>query len=157
MLPWGKNGKKPTWRLFYKIPDCQSQQWELACVTQHLALWESFKELGQKSQTIPWLCHLVSGLVRKPDIQKNSIQCSQMASCPSDVNKKIMLTVCFYCFSVPIFLIYLFIFTFIFLYPSLPPPPLHLHTTPFTPLTPRYQAETILPLFLILLKREFKQ
>jgi hypothetical protein len=25
-----------------------------------------------------------------------------MASCPSDVNKKVMLTVCFSCFSVPI-------------------------------------------------------
>jgi hypothetical protein len=47
----------------------------------------------------PCLCELASGLVRKPDIQKNSIQGSQMASCPSDVNKKVMLTVCF---SVPI-------------------------------------------------------
>jgi hypothetical protein len=29
--------------------DCQSQQWDLACVSWHLALWESSKELGQKS------------------------------------------------------------------------------------------------------------
>jgi hypothetical protein len=48
------------------------------------------------------LCDLVSGLVRKPNIQKNSIQGSQMASCPSDVNKKVMLTMCFSCFSVPV-------------------------------------------------------
>jgi hypothetical protein len=27
----------------------------------------------------------------------------QMASCPSDVNKKVMLTMCFSCFYVPIF------------------------------------------------------
>jgi hypothetical protein len=26
----------------------------------------------------------------------------QMASCPSDVNKKVMLTMCFSCFSVPV-------------------------------------------------------
>jgi hypothetical protein len=39
------------------------------------------------------LCESASGLVRKPDVQKNSIQGSQMASCPSDVNKKVMLTV----------------------------------------------------------------
>jgi hypothetical protein len=59
------------------------------------------------------LCELVSDLVRKlqgteakasePDIQKNnSAQGSQMASCPSDVNKKVMVTMCFSCFSVPI-------------------------------------------------------
>jgi hypothetical protein len=48
----------------------------------------------------PCLCELVSGLVRKPDVQKNSIQGSQMASCPSDVNKKVTLNVCFFCFSV---------------------------------------------------------
>jgi hypothetical protein len=40
--------------------------------------------------------------VRKPDIQKNSIQGSQMASCPSDVNKKATLIVYFSCFSVPV-------------------------------------------------------
>jgi hypothetical protein len=55
-----------------------------------------------KSQTRLCLCELVSGLVRKPDIPKNSIQGSQMASCPSDVNKKVMLTVRFSCFSVPV-------------------------------------------------------
>jgi hypothetical protein len=71
-----------------------------AYVSWHLTLWESSKELGQKSQTRPCLCELVSHLVRKPDVQKNSIQGSQMASCPSDVNKKVMLSVCFSCFSV---------------------------------------------------------
>jgi hypothetical protein len=76
-------------------PDC-------ACVSWHLALWESSKKLRQKSQTRLCLCDLVFGLVRKPDVQKNHIQCSQMASCPSDVNKKVMLIVCFSCFSVPI-------------------------------------------------------
>jgi hypothetical protein len=75
---------------------------DYACVSRHLALWESSKELGQKSQTRLCLCELVSGLVRKPDIQKNNIQGSQMASCPSDVNKKVMLTMCFSCFSVPV-------------------------------------------------------
>jgi hypothetical protein len=44
-----------------------------------------------KSQTRPCLCELISGLVRKPDVQKSSIQSSQMASYPSDVNKKVML------------------------------------------------------------------
>jgi hypothetical protein len=61
----------------------------------------------------PCLCDLVSGLVRKlqgteakvsePDVQKNnSAQGSQMVLCPSDVNKKVMLTVWFSCFSVPV-------------------------------------------------------
>jgi hypothetical protein len=77
-------------------PDC-------VCVSWHLPLWESSKELRQKSQTRPCLCELVSGLVRKPDIQKNNIEGSQMALCPSDVNKKVMLTMCFSCFSVPFF------------------------------------------------------
>jgi hypothetical protein len=81
---------------------CQSQQWDLACVNWHLALWESSKELGQKSQSRPCQCELVSGLMRKPDIQKNSIQGSQIALCPPDVNKKVMLITCFSCFSVPI-------------------------------------------------------
>jgi hypothetical protein len=35
--------------------------------------------------------------------------------------------------------------------------PLFLLPPPLPHLTPRYQAETILPLFLILLKREYKQ
>jgi hypothetical protein len=48
------------------------------------------------------LCELVSVLVQKPDVQKSSIQGFQMALCPSDVNKKLMLTVCFSCFSVPV-------------------------------------------------------
>jgi hypothetical protein len=50
----------------------------------------------------PSLCESVSGLVRKPDLQKNSIQGSQVALCPSDVNKKVMLTMCFSCFAVPV-------------------------------------------------------
>jgi hypothetical protein len=82
--------------------NCQSYQWDLTCVSWHLALWESSKELGQKSQTRPCLCELVSGLVRKLGIQKNSIQGSQMASCTSVVNKKVMLTLFFSCSSVPI-------------------------------------------------------
>jgi hypothetical protein len=37
------------------------------------------------------------------DVQKNnSAQGSQMASCPSYVNKKVMLTMCFSCLSVTI-------------------------------------------------------
>jgi hypothetical protein len=41
--------------------------------------------------------------ISEPDIQKkNSAQGSQMASCPSDVNKKVILTVYFSYFSVPI-------------------------------------------------------
>jgi hypothetical protein len=51
------------------------------------------------------LCDLASGLVRKLqgteanvsglDVQKNnSAQVPHMVSCPSDVNKKVMLTVC---------------------------------------------------------------
>jgi hypothetical protein len=50
----------------------------------------------------PCLLELVSGLARKPDDHKNNIQGSQMASCPSDVNKKVMLTLCFSGFSVPV-------------------------------------------------------
>jgi hypothetical protein len=76
-------------------PDC-------ACVSWHLAFWERSKELRQRpwNQTVPVWVGI--WLVRKPDIQKNSIQGSQMASCLSDVNNKVMLTVCFFCFSVPI-------------------------------------------------------
>jgi hypothetical protein len=73
-----------------------------ACVSWCLALWESSKELGQKSQTQPCLYELISGLVRKPDVQKNSIQGSQVALCPSNVNKKVRLTLCFSSFSVTI-------------------------------------------------------
>jgi hypothetical protein len=40
--------------------------------------------------------------MRKPDVQKNSIQGSQIALYLSDVNKKVMLSVCFSHFSVPI-------------------------------------------------------
>jgi hypothetical protein len=32
---------------------CPSQQWDLACVSRHLALWEGSKELGQKSDALP--------------------------------------------------------------------------------------------------------
>jgi hypothetical protein len=57
----------------------------------------------------PCLGDLASGLVRKcqgieakfsgPDVQKNN---SAQVSCPSDVNKKVVLTVCFSCLSDPI-------------------------------------------------------
>jgi hypothetical protein len=40
--------------------------------------------------------------------------------------------------------------------PLPPTPSLTPHSLPYSP-TPRYQAETILPLSLILLKREYKQ
>jgi hypothetical protein len=63
---------------------------------------------GKSLRTRLCLCDLVSGIVRKPDVQKNSVQGSQMASCPSDVNKKVILTMCFSCFSVPILFIYFF-------------------------------------------------
>jgi hypothetical protein len=65
---------------------------------------ESLRVLNIECQSQQWdcVCELVSGLVRKPDVQKNSVQGSQIASCPSDVNKKVMLTVCFSCFSVPV-------------------------------------------------------
>jgi hypothetical protein len=37
------------------------------------------------------------------DVQKISVlKVPQMALCPSDVNKKIMLTMCFSCLSVPV-------------------------------------------------------
>jgi hypothetical protein len=48
-----------------KRENCWSQQWDLACVSWYLALWESFEELGQKPQdhTVPvdvwvgtWFC-----------------------------------------------------------------------------------------------------
>jgi hypothetical protein len=78
-------------------PDCAC-----VCVNWYLALWESSKELGQKSQTKLCLCESASGLMRRPDVQKNSIQSFKLALCPSDVNKKVMLTMCFSYFSVPI-------------------------------------------------------
>jgi hypothetical protein len=65
-------------------------------------LVRKLKELRLKSQTRPCLCELVSDLVRKPVVQKSSIQGFQMALCPSGANKKLMLTVCFSCFSIPI-------------------------------------------------------
>jgi hypothetical protein len=63
---------------------------------------------------------------------------------------------------------YLFIFKFLILFicayivwvisPPVPlPSPLAPPAPSLTPLTPHYQAETILPLSLILLKREYKQ
>jgi hypothetical protein len=66
-----------------------------------------------ESAVEPCLCDLASGLVRElqgteakvsgPDVQKNnSAQGSPDGSCPSDVNKKVMLTVCFSCLLVPI-------------------------------------------------------
>jgi hypothetical protein len=75
---------------------------KLAYVSWHLTLWESSKNWGKSLRTRLCLCDLVSGLVRKPDVHKNNIQGSQMASCLSDVNKKVMLTVCFSCFCDPI-------------------------------------------------------
>jgi hypothetical protein len=62
---------------------------DLACVIWYLALWENSKELRQKSQ---------NQMSRKTTVLK----LPQMASCPSDVNKMVMLTVCLSCFSVPI-------------------------------------------------------
>jgi hypothetical protein len=74
-----------SWLVHY----CWSEQWDRACVIWYLALWESSKELRQRSQ---------DQMSRKTTVLK----VPQMASCPSDVNKKVMLTVCFSCLSVPI-------------------------------------------------------
>jgi hypothetical protein len=59
------------------------------------------------------LCDLVSGLVRKLQGTETKVseqmsrkttvlKLPQMALCPSDVNEKVMLTMYFSCFSVPI-------------------------------------------------------
>jgi hypothetical protein len=59
------------------------------------------------------MCDLVSGLVRKlqgteaksqnqTSRKTTVLKVPQMASCPSDVNKKVILTMCFSCFSVPL-------------------------------------------------------
>jgi tellurite resistance protein TehA-like permease len=66
----------------------------------------------------------------------------------------------------PILGIFIYLFYFIIhmciqglghFFPLSPPPPLPTHSAPsLSSLPPQYPAETILPLFLILLKREYK-
>jgi hypothetical protein len=67
-----------------------------------LGLMRKLQGTGAKvsDQTVPvWVGIWPCEKARHPE---NNIQGSQMASCPSDVNKKVMLTLCFSCFSVPI-------------------------------------------------------
>jgi hypothetical protein len=80
----------------------------------------------------------------------------------------LIVTPSFYVYSVLVFLFWvLFFFRFLFyshvhtmfgsFLPPFPTPCLTPSTTHSPPLPSRYQAETILPLSLILLKREYKQ